>query len=68
MRDYMLDDIMALLDNNRDVHRHYYAKTPAGAKRRMSDPLMTREDFERFPDNELVEAYKYVVMRCFRQR
>jgi hypothetical protein len=62
MRDYILDDIMALLSNNEDVQRRYYV---AATKPRR---LMTREDFDKFPDNELVEAYKEVVIRCFRQR
>lgn len=64
----MLDDIMALLDQNPDVHRQFYAMQVPGKKRRASDPLMTREDFDRFQGDELVEVYKFVVMRCFRQR
>lgn len=67
IRESILDDIMHLLSKNRDVHIQFYAKQQ-GKKPRLDDPLMEREDFSKLSDTDLVEGYKYVVMRCFRQR
>lgn len=51
----MVEDIMDLLSKNTDVqYKHYRGNGP--------------DHFEKMSDTELVEAYKYVVMRCFRQR
>ena len=49
------DDIMDLLSKNEDVRSRHYKG-------------MGITEFEKLSDTELVETYKYVVMRCFRQR
>ena len=55
IRLHMVEDIMDLLSKNEDVRSKYY---------RGNGP----DHFEKMSDSELVEAYKHVVMRCFRQR
>ena len=70
LRDLMLDDMMALLVRNTDVHRRWYGKpTPETALKKK--PVMvpkTRADFEPLEDYDLLMTYHEMVMRCYRQR
>lgn len=55
IRLHMVEDIMDLLSKNPDVQSNWY---------RGNGP----DHFEKMSEAELVETYKNVVIRCFRQR
>ena len=70
LRDLMLDDMMALLFKNSDVHRRWYSKpTPETVLRQRPVMVpMTRADFEIFEDYDLLMTYHTMVMSCYKQR